>query len=176
MVAALWWNYFDLGGAAGKQRLVADGEDQESGVADAYICGHFPLTLGLTVVAVGIEQFIGRCYARHVGEFGLGTNPGIGDFIAYNSHINERRCGLHLGFGQHNQSLKRVSYVADVHLDLITRGALVWVDDDAEPIDLTRVGPTGVAHPADVLDKDITTDCCGIGLGQLRSLSCPTPE
>jgi low temperature requirement protein LtrA len=57
-VAALWWNYFDLGGAAGKQRLVADGEDQESGVADAYIYGHLPLTLGLAAVAVGIEQFI----------------------------------------------------------------------------------------------------------------------
>jgi low temperature requirement protein LtrA len=58
VVAALWWNYFDLGGAAGKQRLVADGEDQESGVADAYIYGHLPLTLGLAAVAVGIEQFI----------------------------------------------------------------------------------------------------------------------
>jgi low temperature requirement protein LtrA len=57
-VAALWWNYFDLGGAAGKQALVADGEDQESGVADAYIYGHLPLTLGLAAVAVGIEQFI----------------------------------------------------------------------------------------------------------------------
>jgi low temperature requirement protein LtrA len=58
VVAALWWNYFDLGGAAGKQRLVEDGEDQESGVADAYIYGHLPLTLGLASVAVGIEQFI----------------------------------------------------------------------------------------------------------------------
>jgi low temperature requirement protein LtrA len=57
-VAALWWNYFDLGGAAGKQTLVTDGEDQESGVADAYIYGHLPLTLGLAAVAVGIEQFI----------------------------------------------------------------------------------------------------------------------
>jgi low temperature requirement protein LtrA len=58
VVAALWWNYFDLGGAAGKQRLVHDGEDQESGVADAYIYGHLPLTLGLAAAAIGIEQFI----------------------------------------------------------------------------------------------------------------------
>lgn len=58
VVAALWWNYFDLGGAAGKHALVADGEDQESGVADAYIYAHLPLTLGLAAVAVGIEQFI----------------------------------------------------------------------------------------------------------------------
>ena len=57
-VAALWWTYFDLGGAAGKRRLVADGEDQESGIADAYIYGHMPLTLGLATLAVGIEHVI----------------------------------------------------------------------------------------------------------------------
>lgn len=57
-VSAMWWNYFDLGGAAGKRRLEKDGDDQESGVADAYIFGHLPLTLGLAVVAVGIEQYI----------------------------------------------------------------------------------------------------------------------
>jgi low temperature requirement protein LtrA len=58
LVAALWWSYFDLGGAAGKRRLVTDGQDSESGVADAYVYGHLPLTLGLAAVAVGIEQFI----------------------------------------------------------------------------------------------------------------------
>jgi low temperature requirement protein LtrA len=57
-VAAMWWIYFDLGGAAGKRRLVADGEDQESGVADAYVYGHLPLTLGPAAFAVGVEQFI----------------------------------------------------------------------------------------------------------------------
>jgi low temperature requirement protein LtrA len=57
-VAALWWIYFDLGGAAGKRRLVTDGEDQESGIADAYIYGHLPLTLGLAMFAVGIEEVI----------------------------------------------------------------------------------------------------------------------
>jgi low temperature requirement protein LtrA len=76
VVAALWWNYFDLGGAAGKRRLVADGEDQESGVADAYVFGHLPLASGLAVVAVGIEQLIvhptgevpaGARWALHAG-------------------------------------------------------------------------------------------------------------
>ena len=57
-VAALWWIYFDLGGAAGKRKLVEDGEDQESGVADAYVYGHLPVILGLSVAAVGIEQYI----------------------------------------------------------------------------------------------------------------------
>jgi low temperature requirement protein LtrA len=63
-VAALWWNYFDLGGAAGKRKLVDDGEDQESGVADAYVYGHLPLMLGLATVAVGIEQFILHPYTE----------------------------------------------------------------------------------------------------------------
>jgi low temperature requirement protein LtrA len=57
-VATLWWSYFDLGGAAGKRRLLEDGHDQESGVADAYIYGHLPLTLGLATFAVGMEQLI----------------------------------------------------------------------------------------------------------------------
>jgi low temperature requirement protein LtrA len=57
-VAALWWIYFDLGGAAGKRELVEEGGDQESGVADAYVYGHLPVVLGLSVAAVGIEQFI----------------------------------------------------------------------------------------------------------------------
>jgi low temperature requirement protein LtrA len=57
-VAALWWIYFDLGGAAGKHKLIEEGDDQESRVADAYVYGHLPLMLGLVTVAVGIEQFI----------------------------------------------------------------------------------------------------------------------
>jgi hypothetical protein len=115
-------------------------------------------------------------HGRNVGEFGLGTNHGIDDFITSNSHINERRCGVHIGFGQHNQSLARVPYVADVHLDLITNGALVYVDGDAEPIDLSRIDVLDVPHPDDALDEDITGDCCGLGYGQLETLaSCPVP-
>jgi leucyl aminopeptidase (aminopeptidase T) len=114
-------------------------------------------------------------YGRRVGEFGLGTNRGIDAFIPANSHINERRCGVHLGFGQHNQSLAIVPYIADVHLDLITDGALVWVDDDPEPIDLETFAVRDVPHPADALDEDITGDCCGLGYGQLEGLACAVP-
>lgn len=58
LVAALWWIYFDLGGAAGKRRLITEGNDAESGVADAYVFGHLPLTLGLATIAMGIEAVI----------------------------------------------------------------------------------------------------------------------
>jgi low temperature requirement protein LtrA len=57
-VAALWWIYFDLGGASGKRELLEEGDDQESGVADAYVYGHLPVVLGLSLTAVGIEELI----------------------------------------------------------------------------------------------------------------------
>ncbi len=131
----------------------------------------------LTCANAEIEALFRLCmdspFGNNVGELGFGTNSGIDEFVSANSHINERRVGIHLGFGQHNQSLARVPYVADVHLDLITDGALIYVDDDPEPIDLARLVPTGVAHPVDALDEDITGDCCGMGYGELKSLSCP---
>ena len=65
-VAALWWIYFDLGGAAGKRELVEDGDDPETGVADAYIYGHLPLVVGLAIAAVGVEQFV----VHPAGELG----------------------------------------------------------------------------------------------------------
>ncbi len=133
--------------------------------------------VSLTCAHPEIEQLFQLClespFGRNVGELGFGTNSGIDEFIPVNSHINERRCGVHLGFGQHNQSLSRVPYVAEVHLDLITDGALVWVDDDPEPIDLSNVVVSGAEHPTDALDEDITGDCCGLGYGQLQSLACP---
>ncbi|WP_157440419.1 aminopeptidase [Actinokineospora inagensis] len=117
---------------------------------------------------------------RNVGEFGLGTNHGINEYITTNSHINERRCGLHLGFGQHNQSFSRVAYAAYAHLDLICDGGLMWIDDDVDPIDLSHVEPIDVPHPVDALDEDITGDCCGMGYRQLRGLSedptCAVPQ
>jgi low temperature requirement protein LtrA len=69
IAAALWWSYFDLGGAAGKQHLLeGDGGDQGSGTADRYVYGHLPLTLGLAAVGVGIEQYI----VHPVGELTTG--------------------------------------------------------------------------------------------------------
>jgi leucyl aminopeptidase (aminopeptidase T) len=131
----------------------------------------------LTCADRALEEMFTLCldspHGRNVGEFGLGTNDGIDEFIPVNSHINERRCGVHLGFGQHNQSLTRVPYVADVHLDLITAGARIYLDDETEPIDLSQVTPSTVPHPVDALDEDITGDCCGMGYGQLQSLACP---
>lgn len=68
IAAALWWNYFDLGGAVGKQRLLADEGRQSSGIPDRYVYSHLPLILGLAVVGIGIEEYI----LHPVGELSTG--------------------------------------------------------------------------------------------------------
>ncbi|WP_248965869.1 hypothetical protein [Sphaerisporangium perillae] len=134
------------------------------------------MAVELTCANEPLREMLQLCldspHGRRVGELGLGTNRGIDGFIPANSHINERRCAVHLGFGQHNQSFERVPYVAEIHLDLITNGAFVWVDDDLEPIDLTRFVPTSEPHPLDIYEEDTTGDCCGMAYGNLKSLAC----
>lgn len=68
ITAALWWNYFDLGGAAGKQRLVEDEDSHSSGTSDSYVYAHLPITLGLAAVGIGIEEYI----LHPVGELSAG--------------------------------------------------------------------------------------------------------
>lgn len=120
-------------------------------------------------------RFLNDCLQTHcaynVGELGFGTNFAVGEAVAMNSHINERRPGVHLGFGQHNQDPSVVGYQCAIHLDLIARGALVWVDDDPVPLDLENIAPSTLPHPTDPRDEDVFSperddlmpdDCCGI--------------
>lgn len=58
IAATIWWNYFDIGGAAGKQHLVEDDESQSDERHDRYVFGHLPLLLGMGAVGVGIQQFV----------------------------------------------------------------------------------------------------------------------
>jgi low temperature requirement protein LtrA len=58
IAAALWWNYFDLGGAAGKQHLIEDDDSQSDDRHDKYVFGHLPLLIGMAAVGIGIEQFV----------------------------------------------------------------------------------------------------------------------
>lgn len=123
-----------------------------------------------------ITKFLDECFGTHcahiVGELGLGTNAGVKTPISLNSHINERHCGIHLGFGESNQPPSVVGYTCQIHLDLISRGGMVWVDDDPEPIDLQNIRPSSSPHPTRTLDEDATSpgglveleidDCCGI--------------
>lgn len=120
-------------------------------------------------------QFIGDCFAmenaRRVGELGFGTNIGIDKPVPMNSHINERRPGIHLGFGQHNQPMSVVEYWCELHLDLVARGGRVWIDDDPVPLDLNALVPSSKPHPSKFYDEDVASpdmdgdldgDCCGL--------------
>ncbi|AUX48509.1 hypothetical protein SOCE26_100470 [Sorangium cellulosum] len=122
-----------------------------------------------------VSELLRVCFARpfatSVGELGFGTNTGIAEFVSMNSHINERRPGVHIGFGQHNQSIYVVEHHCDIHMDMIASGGAVWVDDDPEPIDLQRVMPSSEAHPTLVLDEDIDGDCCGLWLDEEQARS-----
>jgi len=120
-----------------------------------------------------VYSFIEKCLASpcapRVGELGFGTNPSVHDPISLNSHINERRPGVHLGFGQHNQDPGVVDYQCEIHLDLIARGGKVWVDDSDVPIDLEQVIPSEGTHPRSTRDEDVfspevlilDSGCCG---------------
>lgn len=123
----------------------------------------------------GMSKFLQDCFHTHcaynVGELGFGTNFAVTEPISLNSHINERRPGVHLGFGQHNQDPGVVGYQCNIHLDLIARGGLVWVDDDETPLDLENIVPSAHLHPDNPRDEDVFApeteeleidDCCGI--------------
>lgn len=124
------------------------------------------------------RAFLDECLQTHcaynVGELGFGTNVGVTDAVAMNSHINERRPGVHVGFGQHNQDPDVVGYQCNIHLDLIAEGGKVWVDEDPAPLDLENISPSSRPHPKDPRDEDVFSpeagdfevdDCCGILTG-----------
>ncbi|EDX83372.1 hypothetical protein S7335_552 [Synechococcus sp. PCC 7335] len=67
--------------------------------------------------------------ACRVGEFGIGTNLGVTQFVPYVSHINERRPGPHIGLGTPTQPAGTTDWSSLVHLDIILPDASVWFDD-----------------------------------------------
>jgi leucyl aminopeptidase (aminopeptidase T) len=122
-----------------------------------------------------IELCFSRPNGRRVGEIGFGTNFGVEQPISMNSHINERRPGVHLGFGQHNQSIRIMDYPSDIHLDMIAVGGRVWVDDNPVPVDLHKVKPSDNPHPEMVMDEDIDGDCCGLFHDLSGLAACAVP-
>jgi hypothetical protein len=121
-------------------------------------------------------KFMNDCFSkdcvRNVGELGLGTNPGIDVGIPLNSHINERKQGVHLGFGQHNQDPGLVGYDCLLHVDLISKGAVIWIDNDETPLNMEQLTLSTNPHPTSPRDEDAFSpesieeemsldDCCG---------------
>lgn len=127
-----------------------------------------------------VETVFAQTNARHVGELGFGTNGGVGEFIAMNSHINERHRGVHLGFGQHNQNIYLVSYPSEIHMDMIAVGGQVWVDAEPVPVNLDSLLPSANPHPKldpkTLMDEDIDGDCCGLFLDRGAQAACEIPS
>lgn len=120
-------------------------------------------------------KFLDQCFQAHcaynVGELGFGTNIMVKQPIFLNSHINERRPGVHLGFGQHNQDPDVVGYQCAIHLDLVADGGVIRLDDGSPDIDLESISPSASPHPHSTRDEDVFSpesydleidDCCGI--------------
>ena len=104
-----------------------------------------------------LEKGLNRPNARRVGELGFGTNAAITKAVGMNSHTNERRPGVHLGFGQHNQREEVAGYTCDIHIDLCALGGEVWVDNDPDPIRLADLVPSRNAHPPIYDEEDVTS-------------------
>jgi leucyl aminopeptidase (aminopeptidase T) len=103
-----------------------------------------------------VSRFLDQCFSTKGGlevrELGFGTNAAVEPATRWNSHINERRAGHHLGFGRNREM---ASEVAPIHLDLIASGGLLWIDDDATALDLGHLIPSRGEHPLDVEDSDV---------------------
>jgi low temperature requirement protein LtrA len=65
IAAALWWNYFDVTASGSEEELQEgdDRDDEPEGAQaderhDLFVYGHLPLTLGVVVAGVGIEDLV----------------------------------------------------------------------------------------------------------------------
>lgn len=115
-----------------------------------------------------LQEGFARPNSCRVGELGFGTNKAVIEAVRENSHLNERVPGVHLGFGQHNQTNEAAGYECDIHIDLCAKGGLLWFDDDPVPLDLQALDPSPRPHPEMARDEDVFSeelqgeDCCGL--------------
>jgi leucyl aminopeptidase (aminopeptidase T) len=105
-----------------------------------------------------VSRFLDTCFSVEGGlevrELGFGTNAAVKSATRWNSHINERKAGVHLGFGRRRAML---GDVAPIHLDLIASGGRAWVDADPIPLDFGDLAPSAGAHPLNVEDTDVSS-------------------
>lgn len=100
-----------------------------------------------------LDEVFKEPHLTTVAEFGIGTNRGLTQFTANNSHINERFPGVHLGFGKHLQQNK-VEYYTPIHIDFISPYGLIKIDGESDVICLDRLEPVQVQHPDDTTTED----------------------
>jgi len=64
LVAALWWSYFDLAGAAAKHLLSQAGDARGTAAHDVYVYGQLPLCLSLAAVGAGVQVVVAQSTAQ----------------------------------------------------------------------------------------------------------------
>ena len=105
-----------------------------------------------------VQRFLDFMFAskhgKRIGELGIGTNVGIDAFTSFNSHINERHPGVHLGFGEHTQP-KTVAYQAEYHMDAISVGGFIEILGEPERIDVAHLAASDQRHPEGTRCEDI---------------------
>lgn len=101
-----------------------------------------------------LDFMFSRKHGRRVGELGIGTNIGIDSFTPFNSHINERHPGVHLGFGEHTQP-RTVAYQAEFHMDAISVAGQIEIVGEPGYIDVARLAASELSHPAGTRCEDI---------------------
>jgi leucyl aminopeptidase (aminopeptidase T) len=95
-----------------------------------------------------LDEFFSMKGSRAIGELGFGTNVAVKTATRRNSHINERKAGIHLGFGRSDDA-------ATIHLDLIAAGGRIWVDSNPTALDLDNIAPSVGEHPLNLQDEDV---------------------
>ena len=65
VAAALWWNYFDITASHSEEELQEedDGDEEDDGAEaderhDLFVYGHLPLSLGIVLAGVGLEELV----------------------------------------------------------------------------------------------------------------------
>ncbi|MGY2183024.1 hypothetical protein [Pseudomonas agarici] len=142
----------------------------ENSVAKSWYCENLDTQLFL-------NEYFEENLARNVGELGIGTNPGALYPTGTNSHLDERRCGVHIGFGQHNQEAN-VSYNCGHHLDLICADGTINCENGLA-INLQNFELLSVVDEHHFRSQDVfpvsesgTRSCCGTN--SKSHVSCKT--
>lgn len=95
LVAALWWNHFDLAGAGAKRLLAEAGGERSERAHDVYVFGQLPVALALAGVGAGIQLA--------VQESGQGDVPLVtrvlvaGGVALYLAGVSVRNTGMATG-------------------------------------------------------------------------------
>ena len=87
VAAGMWWVYFDVGGTDSADELeeAAEGEDADHEAVDErhdlFVYGHLPLTFGIVLVGVGVEELALHPAAALPSAYGWALSGGVALFL-----------------------------------------------------------------------------------------------